>query len=224
MRIGAVEPGGEEGSAAKWAHAAIAIAARTLLDRWPPTPNRPPPAAVLGLLERVVGEGRERTGAEGDGGGDFTPDDARSLLSAWIEAVGLDGGPALIELMQADGFSHRDLYRRARSVHDARLRAVSDAATEEIAEHGSAVQTTAALFQACVPVIPYAPAIAFLAGERSRLDRVDGRPAARRARRRRDRRPARRLAHDRADQGARRARLRRRGRRHRSASNTQPNQ
>ena len=49
-------------------------------------------------------------------------------------------------------------------------------ATEEIAEHGSAVQTTAALFQACVPVIPYAPAIAFLAGERSRLDRAEGRP------------------------------------------------
>ena len=173
LRIGAVEPGGEEGSAAKWAHAAIAIAARTLLtDGRRPEP--PAPAAVLGLLERVVGEGRERSGRRRRA--TSPPTTPARCSPRGSRRSGSTAARALIELMQADGFSHRDLYRRARSVHDARLRAVSDAATEEIAERGSAVQTTAALFQACVPVIPYAPAIAFLAGER-----VAARPGRRRA-------------------------------------------
>jgi len=171
LRIGATEPGGEEGSAAKWAHAAIAIAARTHLTDGM-RPQAPSPAAVLTLLERVVGEGSDRHGVDGDG---FTPADARALLGAWIEAVGLDGGPALIELMQRDGFSHRDLYRRARSAHDARLRATADAAPAQIADTGSAVATMTSLFDACLPVIPYAPALAFLAAERRRLDPPDER-------------------------------------------------
>ncbi len=171
FRSGAVEPGGQQGSAAKWAHAAIAIASRTLLthsgERHPPSP-----AAVLRLVERVVGQGRERSGAET---GDFTPDDARALLSAWIEAVGLESGPELIDLMQEKDFCHRDLFRRARAVHDSRLHVAAATATEEIASKGSAVGTLPALFDACIPVIPYVPAIAFLAGERSRLDQIDGR-------------------------------------------------
>ncbi len=171
FRSGAVEPGGQQGSAAKWAHAAIAIASRTLLSE--PGERRPPsPAAVLGLVERVVGEGRERSGAET---GEFTPDDARALLFAWIEAVGLESGSELIDLMQEEDFCHRDLFRRARSAHDSRLRLAAATATDEIASKGSAVGTLAALFAACIPVIPYVPAIAFLAGERSRIDQIDGR-------------------------------------------------
>ena len=171
IRAGAVEPGGEEGSAAKWAHAAIAIAARTFLsDQRRHGP--PAPTVVFGLLERVVGEGHHRSGSDGS---DFSPDDARSLLAAWIDALGIASGPELIELMQRDGFHHRDLFRRARSVHDARLGDAAARATDEITAAGSAVGAVADLFGACLPVIPYVPAIAFLAGERARLDDGGGR-------------------------------------------------
>ncbi len=51
---------GEKGSAAKWAHAAVAIATRSLLAD--SSPARPAPDAVLRLIERVVGEGRQRRG------------------------------------------------------------------------------------------------------------------------------------------------------------------
>jgi glycosyltransferase involved in cell wall biosynthesis/predicted metal-dependent phosphoesterase TrpH len=172
LRWAAVAPAGEEGSAAKWAHAAIVIAARTFLDA--PEPQHPPaPAVVLGLLERVVSEGRERSGADRP---EFSPAEARALLSAWIDALGLANGAALIELMQRDGFKHRDLFRRARAVHDSRLREAAATATDEIARTGSAVGALTALFEACLPVVPYAPAIAFLAGERARLDDSRGRP------------------------------------------------
>ncbi len=171
LRAGRTEPGGEEGSAAKWAHAAIAIAARTFLNR--PGPTTPPaPTVVLGMLERVVGEGHERSGADS---ADFSPEDARSLLSAWIDALEIASGPELIALMQEDGFRHRDLFRRARSVHDARLRDAAANATGAIADAGSAVGALTDLFSACLPVVPYAPAIAFLAGERARLDDGSGR-------------------------------------------------
>ena len=170
VRLGATEPGGDEGSAAKWAHAAIAIAARTLLQGKSPAAT-PDAAAVLGLLERVVGEGRERAGADE---GDFTPGDARALLAAWIDAVGIEDGRALIEMMQAEGFNHRDLFRRARTAHDLRLRAAADSAPAEIASGRAAAGLLTELFEACVPVIPYAPSIAFLAGERRRLDTLAG--------------------------------------------------
>jgi glycosyltransferase involved in cell wall biosynthesis/predicted metal-dependent phosphoesterase TrpH len=170
IRAGAAEPGGQQGSAVKWAHAAIAIAARTLLVE-PGKAEPLAPAAVMRLIERVVGEGHDRTGVDGT---DFTPTDARALLSAWIEAVGLADGRALIELMQQDDFSHRDLFRRARSVHDARLREAAAIATTGIASEGHAGEALSAIFDACLPVIPYVPATAFLAGERNRLENRDG--------------------------------------------------
>ena len=169
IRLGATEPGGDEGSAAKWAHAAIAIAARTLLSGDDPSAT-PDPVAVLGLLERVVGEGRERTGD----GGDFEPADARALITGWIEAVGVGSGSELIELMQAEDFSHRDLFRRARTAHDTRLRVVADAAGTGIASGTGTAESLTQLFDACLPVVPYAPSIAFLAGERRRLDTLAG--------------------------------------------------
>ena len=171
LRSGAVEPGGEEGSAPKWAHAAIAIAARTL----PATPRAeqaPHPGAVFGLLRGIVGEGRKRSG----GGGDFSPADARALLSAWIGAVGVEDGGALIEEMQQDGFRHRDLFRRARSIHDARLREAAAAAGERIAAAAPGPGILSDLFTACLPVVPYVPAVAFLAAERARLDPADADP------------------------------------------------
>ncbi|MCB0875871.1 MAG: glycosyltransferase, partial [Solirubrobacterales bacterium] len=172
LRAGSTEPGGEEGSAEKWAHAAIAIAARSFLGDEPPD-AAPAPGAVFSLLERIVGEGRAREGADG---GEFSPDDARALLGAWLDALGIATGPELIELMQRDGYRHRDLFRRARSVHDSRLRAAASSITTAIAETGNAGAALPDLFAACLPVVPYVPAIAFLAGERARLDQDTGGP------------------------------------------------
>ena len=62
----------------------------------------------------------------------------------------------------------------------------------------ASARRAAALFDACVPAIPYAPAAAFLGREKAKLTRQRGRPPAGRARRRRHRRDARRHAHARA--------------------------
>ena len=127
FRSGAVEPGGEQGSAAKWAHAAIAIAARTLLQRRRPIRRHPPrrrsSVSSSGWSARAAASAREPTATTSP-----RPTPA-SLLAAWIEARrGRGAGAALIGLMQEDDFSHRDLFRRARAVHDAPPSRVADAA------------------------------------------------------------------------------------------------
>ena len=69
-------PGGEQGSAAKWAHAAMALATRALgssTGRAPERARRPDPAAVLKIAQRVIGEGAAR---EGKVAADIGPDDA----------------------------------------------------------------------------------------------------------------------------------------------------
>ena len=170
VRAGRVEPGGEQGSAAKWAHAAMALAVRALgfdgeradLD----------PLAVLEIAERVLREGDRR---EGEQAGRLAPADARALLRAWLVSVGLDelSGADLVAHMQDDRFTHADLYRRATRAHERRLRdavarAVDAAARGEIGEIG------AVLFTAAIPAIPYAPAAAFIARERAKLSARDG--------------------------------------------------
>ena len=171
LRAGRAEAAGEQGSAAKWAHAAIAIATRSLLGD-EGAPEAPSPDAVLRLLERIVGEGSVRSGADGE----FTPEDARALLAAWLDSVGLPSGPALIELMQRDGFSHADLFRRSRCAHDLRLREAASAAGAEIAADSPQVGVLGKVFDACMPVVPYLPATAFLANERARVAGRDGEP------------------------------------------------
>jgi glycosyltransferase involved in cell wall biosynthesis/predicted metal-dependent phosphoesterase TrpH len=169
LRAGVVSAHGDQGSGEKWAHAAMALAVRALgrgessggLD----------PAAVLQMVERVVGEGDARSGAVG---GDLGPDDARALLRAWLDSISFAMDDAeLLAWMQSDGFSHSDLFRRARRVHERRLRgAVHDAlaAAESRAELGAALL---ALFEACVPIVPYAPAAAFLGREKQKLSGRD---------------------------------------------------
>ena len=85
----------------------------------------PDPATVLKIAQRVIGQGAAREGAVA---ADIGPDDARRLLETWLDSVGLDlRGRALISHLQSDGFSHADLYRRARRAHERRLRsAVAD--------------------------------------------------------------------------------------------------
>lgn len=158
---------GEQGSAAKWAHAAIALAARSLAAVDGGT-GAPDPAVVFAMVRRLLSEADAREGA---GGGELSPRDARCLLRAWLAAVGLDhlDERGLIAYMQEDGFSHADLYRRARSIHERRL---ADAVHTAVAaaRTGEGLELAAGgVFDACTAAVPYAPATAFLAAERAKL-------------------------------------------------------
>ena len=157
------------------------------------------------MVERVLGErsgdeaaGRGRTELRGGArDGDLGPDDARALLRAWLAAVGLNPASAgglvtapladaeLLAYLQDDGFSHADLYRRARRAHEKRLAAAvgrAGAAASALAAPAldaagmeDGLETAAlGLFDACVPAIPYAAAAAFLGREKRRLARGGG--------------------------------------------------
>ncbi|HZL47904.1 MAG TPA: glycosyltransferase [Solirubrobacteraceae bacterium] len=198
MRLGRVLPRGKQGSAAKWAHAAIAIAARSLgpaddLDRpagnqagSQDSPARPDPRTVLNMVQRLLREGDARHGATG---GDLTPTDARCLLHAWLSAVELDhldtqtgtlheGGQAgergLIAHMQSEDFSHSDLYRRACRLHERKLRSAVETAVRAATGEAEVLTAAEGLFESCIAAIPYAPATAFLANERAKLDGRSG--------------------------------------------------
>jgi len=179
LRRGDAEAHGEQGSAAKWTHAAMALATRALAlgdgrgslagqQRGGSGEGPPPvqPGAVLKMVERVVREGAARGGKVA---ADVGPEDARALLEAWLDGIGLDlRGRDLIAYLQSDDFSHADLYRRARRIHDRRLRAAVDGGAKAVAEGdlGTAVN---GLFEALVPAVPYAPATAFLGAEKAKL-------------------------------------------------------
>ena len=77
-------------------------------------------------------------------------------------------GEALIAHLQSDDFSHAGLYRRARRIHERRLRsAVADGAAAVSA--GNAPAAIGGLFDALLPAIPYAPSAAFLGAEKAKL-------------------------------------------------------
>jgi glycosyltransferase involved in cell wall biosynthesis/predicted metal-dependent phosphoesterase TrpH len=171
MRGGDAEARGEQGSAAKWTHAAMALATRALDDADGNSPGTAPdPAAVLKMAERVIAEGSAR---EGKVAADIGPEDARCLLEAWLSGVGIEArGRDLLEMLQADGFSHADLYRRARRRHERRLRVAVD---EGLAAFSAGDLGTAAggIFEALVPAVPYAPSTAFLGQEKAKLRNRD---------------------------------------------------
>jgi|tagenome__1003787_1003787.scaffolds.fasta_scaffold20989066_7 glycosyltransferase involved in cell wall biosynthesis/predicted metal-dependent phosphoesterase TrpH len=165
LRRGDAEARGEQGSAAKWTHAAMALATRALADE-AVDGQRPDPAAVLKMAERVIREGAARNGKIA---ADIGPGDARALLRAWLDGIGLDlHGRELIAYLQRDEFSHADLYRRARRIHERRLREAVRVGSEAVAagDPGAAVSS---LFDALVPAVPYAPATAFLGTEKAKL-------------------------------------------------------
>src|SRR4029077_17364314 len=89
IRTGAVAAGGSQGSAAKWAHAAIALAARALGRGDEGDARAPDPAGVLRMAQRLLSEGDARHGAS-EGAETISPADARCLLRAWLSAVELD--------------------------------------------------------------------------------------------------------------------------------------
>ncbi len=172
IRAGRAAAHGAQGSAAKWTHAAMALAIRSL-GRGDGA-SRPDPAAVLKLVERVMREGDVRHGPVG---GDLGPDDALALLRAWLEAMDLDvDDRTLLTKLQDGELSHPDLLRRARRIHERKLADAVHGAVEMIAgEHELNLQQAAArVFDACVPTIPYAAAGAFLGREKLKLARNDG--------------------------------------------------
>jgi glycosyltransferase involved in cell wall biosynthesis/predicted metal-dependent phosphoesterase TrpH len=175
IRAGDAEAGGSQGSAAKWAHAAMALATRALGDEAERLPGdrTPDPAAVMKMAERVIREGAAR---EGKVATDVGPDDARCLLESWLGSVGLDlRGSDLIAHLQADDFSHSGLYRRARRSHDRRLRKAVDEGAAAAAE-GDFPSAMNGVFEALLPALPYAPATAFLGAEVGRLRDRSGEP------------------------------------------------
>jgi glycosyltransferase involved in cell wall biosynthesis/predicted metal-dependent phosphoesterase TrpH len=178
VRQGNVAAGGKQGSAAKWAHAAIALAARALgRPRADGATVRPDPTAILNMARRLLSEGDARHGAS-DGSGAVSPTDARALLHAWMAAVELDhlDEAGLIAYMQADSFSHSDLYRRACRAHERTLRVAIERALAAARGETDVAGAAIGLFESCTAAIPYAPATAFLANERAKLDtrREDG--------------------------------------------------
>ncbi len=169
VRDGHVQAGGEQGRAATWAHAAMAIAARTLGDA---AAGRPDPLRVLRILERFMREADER---QGEDGRDLGPDDGRALLRAFLDGVGLGelSTTELLAVLQDDGFAHADLYRRARRAHERRLSRAVDSVLEATARGDGHMAAASELFEAALPALPYVPAVAFLGRERSKLARRD---------------------------------------------------
>jgi glycosyltransferase involved in cell wall biosynthesis/predicted metal-dependent phosphoesterase TrpH len=180
VRAGRVAARGAQGSAAKWAHAAIALAARSLGRGPAEGPARPDPARVLRMVRRLLSEADARQGASS---GDLDPQDARCLLRAWLSAVELDDldERGLIEFMQHEDFSHSDLFRRACRLHERKLRDAVDGAVAAASGKGELLGAAEGLFEACIAAIPYAPATAFLANEQAKLaaipDGLGRRPA-----------------------------------------------
>ena len=166
LRAGDAAAGGEQGSAAKWAHAAMALATRALALDGGEELGAPDPAAVLKIAQRTISEGAAR---EGKVAADVGPDDARALLEAWLVSIGLDlRGRELLVHLQAEDFSHADLYRRARRTHERRLRgAIAEGSAA--AREGNVAGSIGGLFDALVPAVPYAPATTFLGAEKAKL-------------------------------------------------------
>ena len=173
VRAGRASAHGQQGSAAKWAHAAMALAIRSLGDADGDVPARPDPASVLKIVERVMCEGDAR---QGSGAADLQDKDALALLRAWLLAMDLDVDEhKLLTQLQEGELGHADLDRRARRVHERKLAAVvhdTVASLEQSRLDGGAVAL--ALFDACIPAIPYAAASAFLGREKAKLARSDG--------------------------------------------------
>jgi glycosyltransferase involved in cell wall biosynthesis/predicted metal-dependent phosphoesterase TrpH len=172
IRAGRAQARGDQGSAAKWAHAAIALAVRTYgqeLDA-----GALEPATIIAIAERVVGDGAERGGAPASNLG---PAEARAILRAWLDSVDAGEDPAsLIATMQADGFSHGALARRARGAHEQRMRHGVALLSEATGSGSGFGEAAAALLEAAIPALPYVPAATIVGQETAKLSGRDDEP------------------------------------------------
>ena len=176
VREGRATARGEQGSAAKWAHAALALATRALIREGEPGGLAAPvnPADVLEIAERAVADGAERGGEArvGIGAGE-----AAALLRAWLGSVDLPADPgALIALLKDDSFSHADLFRRAKRIHERSLREAVAGIATAVAERDGYSEAATALFEATLPAIPYVPATTILGNEKAKLSGPDHDP------------------------------------------------
>ncbi len=165
---------GDQGSAAKWTHAAMGLAIRSFALSG--DTRRPNPAAVLKIVERLLREGDAR---QGQTTSEIGPGDAVALLGTWLRELDLGTDEReLLRMLQDQELTHRDLYRRARRIHERRLAETVERGAEVLAaEQLGALPTLAGeLFEAAVPAIPYAAAGAFLHREQSKLTRSDSDP------------------------------------------------
>src|ERR1700729_2713658 len=85
VRAGNAVSHGDQGSAAKWTHAAMALAIRALGDR--PVDRKADPEPVLKIVERLLSEGDMRSGAVAD---DLGPEAALALLRSWLASMDLE--------------------------------------------------------------------------------------------------------------------------------------
>ncbi len=172
IRAGRAVSHGDQGGAAKWTHAAMSLAIRTLGDGV--TDRAPDPAALLKIVARVLREGNARAG---ESASDIGPQDALALVRAWLATMDLEVDEGrLIERLQNGDVPHQDLARRARRIHERELArvvqgTVSVVRAGRLPEFG---RVASELFDACLPAIPYAAATAFLGREKLKLTRTDG--------------------------------------------------
>ena len=171
VRAGRAEAHGAQGSAAKWTHAAMALAIRSFGATRCDAPLNP--IAVLQIVERVMSEGDVRSGQVGP---DLGPDDAAALLRSWLESMNLGTSPReLLRMLQDGELSHPDLMRRSRRIHERTLAgAVGELVTDMQSGELDLGRRGAQLFGACIPAVPYAAATAFLGREKLKLTRNEG--------------------------------------------------
>ncbi|MBO0769455.1 MAG: glycosyltransferase, partial [Solirubrobacterales bacterium] len=172
VKAGRCNSHGDQGGAAKWAHAAMALAIRSLGDR--ESDAQADPTQVFKMVERVMSEGNVRSGEDQD---DVGADDALALLRSWLTTMELEiDERKLLSYLQDGELTHHDLERRGKRIHERELaRVVND--TVETAGGGDFSQlmdTPSKLFNACLPAIPYAASGAFLGREKQKLTRTDG--------------------------------------------------
>ena len=176
VREGRAGAHGAQGSAAKWAHSALALGTRALIreGELDSLPGPISPAVVLEIAERVVADGGARGGA---GEANLGAAEATALLRAWLDSVELPADPrALVEMMKAEDFSHSDLFRRAKRIHERKLRDAVATVTDAAETRGGYAEAATALFEAVIPAIPYVPSTAILGSEKAKLTTHEGEP------------------------------------------------
>ena len=228
VRAGDVAARGAQGSAAKWAHAAIALAVRSLGAAPADGPaERPDPGRVMSMVRRLLREADARQGAAA---GEVSPRGralpaARRGCARWsLDDLDERG---LIAHMQARGLQPRRPVPRACRAHERKLRAAVDVAVAAARGEADLRQRRGGALRRLHrgdPLragrrLPGATSRPSSRRSPTRSTRSAGsrRPGGRRRRaadrdpRRRDRLDPRGDAHDRGDPRARRAGLRDRG-------------